>query len=56
MLIGHGPDLGELAGAAIGGPAVTLAKAGLLVLEGEPKAGGMALRLLLSPKAVGRLK
>ena len=56
VLVGHEPDLGELAGAAIGGPAVTLAKAGLLVLEGDPKAGGMALRLLLSPKAVGRLK
>jgi phosphohistidine phosphatase len=56
VLVGHEPDLGELIGAALGGPAIPLAKAGFAVLEGEPVAGGMALRLLLTPKAVGRLR
>jgi phosphohistidine phosphatase len=52
ILVGHEPDLGELIGYLCGGPAVALRKAGIAVLKGEPRAGGMALSTLLGPKAL----
>lgn len=52
VLVGHQPDLGELAGVLLGAPALALRKAGCAWLRGEPEPGGMALRALLSPKIV----
>lgn len=51
-LVGHEPDLGELIGVLIGGPAVPLKKAGIAILDGRAVPGGMVLSLLLTPKAV----
>ncbi len=51
-LVGHEPDLGAFLGHLLGGQAVPLKKAGIAMLEGEPFAGKMELRLLLSPKIV----
>jgi phosphohistidine phosphatase len=51
-LVGHEPDLGALIGVLTGGPAIPLKKAGVAILSGEPVAGGMQFRLLLTPKAV----
>ncbi len=52
VLVGHEPDLGELAGVLLGAPALALRKAGCAWLRGEPEPGGMVLRALLSPKIV----
>jgi phosphohistidine phosphatase len=51
-LVGHEPDLGLFAGALLAGNPVPLKKAGIAVLEGEPAAAGMQLRLVLTPKLV----
>ena len=56
VLVGHEPDLGELIGVLCGGPAQPLKKAGLALLEGQPFAGGMTIRLLLTPPAVRLLQ
>ncbi len=55
VIVGHEPDLGELIGYLIGAPAIPLAKSGIAVLLGESAAAGMALRCLLSPKAVAAI-
>ncbi len=55
VLVGHEPDLGELAGLLCGGRPLHLKKGGLVQLEGEPTEAGMELRLLLTPKAILRL-
>lgn len=52
VLVGHEPDLGELAGVLLGAPALALRKAGCAWLRGEPTAGGMVLRALLPAKVV----
>ncbi len=52
ILVGHEPDLGELIGYLIGGPAVGLRKAGFAVLKGEPRPGGMTIATLIGPKAL----
>jgi phosphohistidine phosphatase len=49
-LVGHEPDLGELAGALTGGNPIVMKKAGFAVLEGDPALRAMRLSLLLSPK------
>lgn len=49
-LVGHEPDLGTLLGLLIGSPPMPLRKAGIAVLVGEPRAGGMTLELLLTPR------
>lgn len=63
-LVGHEPDLGQLAARLLGAPAgsITLRKAGLALLEranheGDPlgcgvDSGGWRLRLLLTPRAL----
>jgi len=50
VVVGHEPGLGELLGALIGTPPIPLKKAGLALLEGELRAGGMRLHGLLTPK------
>ena len=50
VLVGHEPDLGTLLGLLIGSPPVPLRKAGIAVLVGEPRAGGMTVELLLTPR------
>ncbi len=55
VLVGHEPDLGALIGHLIGAKSVAMAKAGIAVLKGSPEAGGMELKLLLSPKAVATI-
>lgn len=52
VLVGHEPDLGQAAGILLGGGAYDLKKGGLLLLDGEPRPGGMLLRLFLTPRAV----
>ena len=51
MLVGHEPDLGQLACQVLGAPAgaITLKKAGLAVIVLQPTP---SLRLLLAPKAL----
>ena len=51
MLVGHEPDLGQLACRLLGAPAgaITLKKAGLAVIALQPEA---SLRLLLAPKVL----
>lgn len=56
VLVGHEPDLGSLLGYLTGGATVELKKAGVALLVGEPTPGGMALRALLDPKTVNRLR
>lgn len=63
-LVGHEPDLGDLAARLVGAPpgALTLRKAGLALLElgasdrsalgGAPGCGAWRLRLLLTPRAL----
>jgi phosphohistidine phosphatase len=50
VLVGHEPDLGKFIGFLVGGRPMPLKKGGVAVLEGLPRAGGMDLRLFLSPK------
>lgn len=55
LLVGHEPDLGDLAAALLGAPpgSITLRKAGLASLrlaEHDPAAAGASLRLLLTPR------
>lgn len=57
LLVGHEPDLGDLAAWLIGAPAgaIRLRKAGLLVLRlaaAPPQAGAAELRLLLTPRVL----
>ncbi len=52
ILVGHEPDLGELAGLLKGGRPVPLKKAGFAILEGDPVPQGMTLVTLLSPKVL----
>ena len=55
-LVGHDPWLSQLAGLLIGGtPALTLKKGGVLVLEGEARAGGMRLVQSLAPATLRAL-
>jgi phosphohistidine phosphatase len=55
-LVGHEPWLSQLAGQLLGGePALALKKGGLLVLEGEPRAGGMRLLQALAPATLRAL-
>jgi phosphohistidine phosphatase len=63
-LVGHEPDLGDLAARLVGAPpgALALRKAGLALLElgasdrsalgGAPGCGAWQLRLLLTPRAL----
>ena len=55
VLVGHEPDLGELAGFLIGVGALTLKKSGIAILRGEPGEGTMRLQALLTPKTVAAL-
>jgi phosphohistidine phosphatase len=50
-LVGHEPDLNELAQILCGGH-IELKKCGMAFLEGEPKAGGMTLSALFVPKTL----
>jgi phosphohistidine phosphatase len=54
MLVGHQPDCGLMIGDFIGDPSsdYALKKSGVACLEGKLKAGGMALKWILSPKDV----
>lgn len=55
-LVGHEPWLSELAGKLVGGTAgLALKKGGVLVLEGEPRAGGMRLAQALAPATLREL-
>jgi phosphohistidine phosphatase len=55
-LVGHEPWLTQLASLLIGGtPALALKKGGVLVLEGEPRAGGMRLVQALAPATLRAL-
>jgi phosphohistidine phosphatase len=55
-LVGHEPWLTELAGLLIGAPAgLELKKGGVLVLEGQPRAGGMQLVQALAPATLRAL-
>jgi len=55
VLVGHEPDLGELAGFLIGVGALTLKKSGIAILRGDPGEGTMRLEALLSPTTVEAL-
>lgn len=52
VLVGHEPDLGVLAGTLCGGVGVLLKKTGVAILRGDPRPGGMLLRVLLNPGTV----
>jgi phosphohistidine phosphatase len=51
VLVGHDPDLSDLAQVLCGGR-IELKKCGMAFLDGEPKAGGMTLGALLVPKTL----
>lgn len=55
VLVGHEPDLGELAGFLIGVGALALKKSGIAILRGEPGEGTMRVEALLSPATVEAL-
>lgn len=53
VLVGHEPDLGVLIAYLVGARRpVALKKSGIAVLDGDARAGGMELRLLIAPKQV----
>jgi phosphohistidine phosphatase SixA len=54
MLVGHEPDCGMIIGELIGDPAgdYALKRAGIALLEGKLKLGGMKLEWKLQPKDV----
>ncbi len=55
VLVGHEPDLGELAGFLIGVDALPFKKSGIAILRGEPGEGTMRLEALLTPATVEKL-
>ena len=50
LLVGHEPDLGELLGELLAGPARPFKKAGVASLSGAFKKGGMELHWQVTPK------
>lgn len=57
VLVGHEPDLGELAGSLIGSAPLALKKAGACAIEvdGRPRAGAGELRWFLQPSILRQL-